>query len=188
MHAFLESAFTKVGKETVRRYYMWQFEGPHELIALGAYSNGKLVGYLIGGRFRGALIGFLQKNWRFLILQIIIRPWLLQTKDLRERIVTGGKYFFSNRRKRVTNGGKERAISRKLVGILAIAIEPDYLRQGIGKKLVSEFEGLAIENDYHEIILSVKKENHSAIMFYKKLGWSINDTKDISYTMIKILQ
>lgn len=173
MQAFPESTFTKVGKETVRRYYLWQFEGPHDLIALGAYCDETLVGYLFGGVFRGAMIGFLRKNWKFLIMRVLLRPWLLLNRDVRESILSGGKYFLMNPQKRPVNTLKEAESTLKRNSILAIAVNSDFYRLGIGSKIMDVFEEDSLTRDVDEIYLSVNEKNLKAIKFYESLGWEI---------------
>ncbi len=54
--AFPKSALTMLGTEAVRRYYEWQLLGPHESISLGAFLGPEVVGFCVGGIFRGAMI------------------------------------------------------------------------------------------------------------------------------------
>lgn len=59
--AFPDSALTKLGSEAVRRYYLWLLIGPHDAVNVGAFDlENVLVGFCFGGKFRGALSGFLQ--------------------------------------------------------------------------------------------------------------------------------
>ena len=69
--AFPESELGRMGPEAVRRSYLWQFEGPHDLTALGAWSDGVLVGFLFGGVFRGSTIGFVKRERWFLLGQVL---------------------------------------------------------------------------------------------------------------------
>lgn len=42
--AFPRSALTRLSVEAVRRYYLWQLEGPHEHWFRGAWVTPRLVG------------------------------------------------------------------------------------------------------------------------------------------------
>jgi len=189
LKAFPSSTFTRVGYETVRRYYSWQFAGPHDLITLGAFKGEELVGYLIGGKFRGALIGFLRKNWRFLIFQVLYRPWLLLSQELREPILDGGMYLLSKIRRspetRISGGPNLNDGGNQKAGILAIATDPELQRLGIGHLMMLRFEVDAAGLGYQELGLTVSIENQAAIRFYQGLGWEISAENDDSCRMTK---
>lgn len=89
--AFPTSALTHLGKEAVRRYYEWQLIGPHDCLAIGAFDEqGRMLGFCFGGVFRGSLSGFVGKNKKFLVIQVIKRPWLILTNSIfRDRIRLG---------------------------------------------------------------------------------------------------
>lgn len=61
--------------------------------------------------------------------------------------------------------------------LAAIFIRPQYWRQGIGKKLITHISQL-----YPQIVLSVYEQNKCAIHFYKKLGFSIIEHGECTYT------
>lgn len=49
-----------------------------------------MLGFYFGGIFRGALSGFVQKNRKFLVLQVLRRPWLIFTNSIyRDRLRVG---------------------------------------------------------------------------------------------------
>jgi ribosomal protein S18 acetylase RimI-like enzyme len=170
--AFPDSTFTKLGFETVKRYYAWQFEGPHDLIALGAFQGDRLVGYLIGGKFRGALIGFLRKNWLFLFSRIVFAPWLLFSEELRKPIVKGGLYLLRSKIKGTPQSPEKREDhNRKFAGVLAIAVSPVFQRRGVGSRLLLDFESSALQDGYLELGLIVHIENKDALEFYRNSGW-----------------
>ena len=56
--AFPSSALTKLGIETVQRYYKYQLEGPHDACCCGVFIDYQLVGFCFAGVFRGAETGF----------------------------------------------------------------------------------------------------------------------------------
>lgn len=63
--AFRTSALTPLGAGAVRRYYVWQLTGPHDVVALGAWLDGELRGYCFGGVFRGAARGLCEGTGAF---------------------------------------------------------------------------------------------------------------------------
>lgn len=41
--AFPDSVLTWLGTETVRRYYKWQLMGSHDVVAIGAFKDGRFA-------------------------------------------------------------------------------------------------------------------------------------------------
>ena len=66
--------------------------------------------------------------------------------------------------------------------INAIGVLPNYLRKGIGRKLVKEFISYLRRREWKKVILYVKPNNVPAIRFYKKLGF-----KEVKYTKNSML-
>ncbi len=75
--AFPDSQLGSLGSEAVARNYRWQFTGPHDLTALGATVDGRLVGFVLGGRFRGSTSGFVRANRWFLAGRVLRHPRLV---------------------------------------------------------------------------------------------------------------
>ncbi len=178
--AFPDRALTLLGAEAVRRYYKWQLQGPHEIAALGAFLDGGLVGFCLGGVFREALPGFLRKNQWFLLWCVLTHPCLLMHRVLREKLVLGISIL-----RRFGRPGKalaqQKGHLKESFGILSIAVHPQFQGMGVGRLLVKEAEKIAAEQGFSEIRLSVHRENERAVCFYKRLGWEevlINDVWD----------
>src|SRR5690242_1911237 len=93
--AFPRSALTRLGPDLVARYYRWLLIGPHDVVALGAFSEQGLVGFVVGGRFRRALSGFVHANRGGLIRRLLTRPWLLANEVVRERLRLGWRWMRS---------------------------------------------------------------------------------------------
>ena len=65
--------------------------------------------------------------------------------------------------------------------IYTFAIHPDYLKQGIGSKLLQFAESYAKEHKVKSIRLDVVKENLPAISAYEKNGFEYVATVDLGY-------
>jgi len=173
--AFPDSALTKLGLEAVRRYYEWQLNGPHDVDALGAFHGDRLVGFCFSGIFRGAMSGFLQRNWLFLTVCVLIRPWLIINPIFRERAILAVNILkrllrqLIKRRRKLTHQGSP--ASSKSYGILSIAVDPNYQGLGIGRMLMEYSEAIAREKGFSEMDLTVNPQNEKAIRFYERLGW-----------------
>lgn len=173
--AFPDSALTKLGLEAVRRYYEWQLNGPHDVDALGAFHGDRLVGFCFSGIFRGAMSGFLQRNWLFLTGCALIRPWLILNPVFRDRVTLSMSILkrllrqFIKRRKTPYQSSSPKP--PKSYGILSIAVDPNYQGLGIGRILMERSEAIAREKGFSEMDLTVNPQNEKAIRFYERLGW-----------------
>ena len=179
MLAFPESSLTMLGREAVRRYYEWQLVGPHDVVALSAMLDLELVGFCFGGIFRGAMSGFVRKNRKFLIGQVLAHPWLVRNPIFRDRLATGARVLKSHAKPKAPAPMRP---SEKLnhFGILAIAVHPQRQGLGIGKLLMAEAEDLARRQGFQEMDLTVNPGNRNAVEFYERLNW-IRFSKDTDW-------
>ena len=170
LRAFPESALTRLGHEAVRRYYEWQLLGPHDHDFAGIWDQEKLLGYIVAGRSRGALSGFVAKNKWYLVARLAVNPQLVFTGKVRKAM---GSALSSLRRIRTQaaasgDGGSDRRTS---YGILAIAVDPFCQGKGVGLQLMQHCEKIAREEGFPRMHLSVSVNNARAIRFYESLGW-----------------
>lgn len=56
-----------------------------------------------------------------------------------------------------------------------VAVDPAHQRQGLGREIVSEAEARLRELGCPKINLQVRTSNRSAIEFYERLGYSVDD-------------
>lgn len=167
LNTFSDRALAGMGRETVRRYYEWQLLGPHDAIAIGIFQGECLTGFCFAGVFRGALSGFLKNNMWFLAWHILIHPWLISKPFIRERIGLAWNILL----RRSVPAVLPSVIPRKSFGILAIAVDPKFQGAGLGKRLMTEIEKVAVEQSFSWLHLTVDVNNSQAIVFYRNLGW-----------------
>ncbi|CAB5497558.1 hypothetical protein [uncultured Gammaproteobacteria bacterium] len=67
----------------------------------------------------------------------------------------------------------------KTADLLNICIHPDYQYQGLGQKL---FDYQLQTSGVKEIFIEVRVSNHSALLFYKKLGFEVINTRKKYYS------
>jgi ribosomal-protein-alanine N-acetyltransferase len=60
--------------------------------------------------------------------------------------------------------------------IIIFCVEPGYRNRGLGSSLLKELEERAKANGFNVLRLEVRIENHNAIEFYKKRGFTITKT------------
>lgn len=172
--AFPDSALTKLGSEAVRRYYLWLLTGPHDAVNVGAFDlENVLIGFCFGGKFRGALSGFLEQNRSFLIRTVLMRPWLLGNEIFRERLSLALNIFRRLRKKKAVTVAKMDVSQPKRTsfGILAIAVDPQRQKTGAGRAIMEYCEQAALQLGFQLMDLTVHPTNHNAVAFYERLGW-----------------
>lgn len=171
--AFPTSALTKLGRDAVERYYIWQLTGPHQVSAVGASHQERLVGYYIGGTFNGAMEGFLRANRRALALAVLRRPWLLLTNSIFRKRLLLAFNILTKKLRRNFSQRKPASTPRRIpsFGVLAIAVDPAYQGQGIGQALMKEAGKIARARGFTRMELGVHVDNHQAIRFYEQSGW-----------------
>ncbi|MFQ5568403.1 MAG: GNAT family N-acetyltransferase [Rhodothermales bacterium] len=173
--AFIDSALSKLGKEAVRRYYLWQLVGPHDCTALGAFAQGEMVGYCFGGVFRGSLSGFVRSNRFYLIQRVVFRPWLLFNPIFRDRLSNGIRILIKSLLRRhamiSAPSASKKSMETSRFGILSIAVDPRWQKNGIGHILMQAAETQAREGGCTTLHLTVNPKNATAIRFYERSGW-----------------
>lgn len=167
--AFPDSALTLLGPESVRRYYQWLLQGPHDAVALGAEGASTLDGFLFGGHFRGAMTGFIQKNVLFLVLQVLRRPALWGRARIVNRARTAVR-LLARRPRRAPSDPRASPPVRSF-GVLAIGVDSLSRRAGIGRALMAVAEDRARAAGHVRMHLSVDPLNAGAVAFYERLGW-----------------
>jgi ribosomal protein S18 acetylase RimI-like enzyme len=166
--AFSDRALIKLGAEAIRRYYLWQLNGPHASLCIGVFDDSnKMRGFCFGGVFRGALSGFIQKNRSFLVWRVLTHPWLAANPLFLERLKLARNILIRRR----APAGSHSVPRKKSFGILSIAVDPHMQGAGYGRQLMAEAERIAIERGFVDMHLTVAIDNFQAITFYEKLGW-----------------
>lgn len=171
--AFPDSALTQLGREAVRRYYLWQMDGPHDSLNIGAFrDDGTLLGFCVGGMFRGSLGGFLEHNRRFLIRQMLTHPWLLFNPLIRERAQYAIRRLLRQPIPQSAHPTPKAPPSpERAFGILSIAVDPQYHGNGAARLMMAYSEQVARERGFKVMGLTVYKSNGRARRFYEKIGW-----------------
>ncbi len=184
--AFSRSALTRLGLEAVRRYYLWQLEGPHEHWFRGARVEERLVGFCVSGISRGALSGFLSRNRAFLACRLASRPWLWMDPLVMDRV----KLALRSLKlvgKRAASPGSMSAVPTW--GFLSMAVAPEARGSGVARLLMEDAEREAWRRGFRHMHLTVAVDNARAIRFYEKEGWiKVPAGEGWTGTMVKALE
>jgi len=63
-----------------------------------------------------------------------------------------------------------------------MAVDPEYCRNGVGRKIVSALEAIALENKRNHIILDAREP---AVGFYEKLGYTVTEKTYLLFDCIQ---
>lgn len=170
VQAFPDSVLGELGVEAVRRNYLWQLTGPHDLTALVAVTDDSVHGFLFGGLFRGSTIGFVKKEKWFLARRVLCNPAILFRSVGRSRLGLAAKLL--TRRAQPSQSEEPASVPPRSFGVLAIAVDPAAQGMGIGQALMNEARARALAHGYLGMHLTVHPENTSALGFYRSLGWT----------------
>jgi len=181
--AFPDAALTAFGPETLRRYYRWLSEGPHDAALMLAWHDDRLVGFCAAGWFRGAVREFLRANRLYLAGRVLRHPSLLRTSLVRERIVLAMRLTLRFSRLRLPRA-QAAAVPQdaRRVGVLSIATDPEVRGNGAGRALMLEAEARARREGYDAMGLTVHPDNTRAVTFYEQLGWERRIADDGQWT------
>jgi ribosomal protein S18 acetylase RimI-like enzyme len=169
VEAFPDSVLGRLGVEAVRRNYDWQLTGPHEPTALLATDGDEVVGFLVGGRFRGSTIGFVKKEKWFLGWCVLRHPGVLLDAVGRSRVSLALRLLA--RRAPMTQIEEPSGVPHRSFGILAIGVSPTVRGSGVGRVLMAEAAQRARADGYSGMHLTVHADNEGAVSFYRGLGW-----------------
>lgn len=177
--AFPQSALTGLGHQAIKRYYHWLLTGPHPLIiAQGAEVDGKLTGFIFAGKFQGATTGFVSRHKFLLAFCVLAHIGLLRKPLFRHRLRTGlillGRKLFKKTLPAPSpseNLELAKVIALPYCSILAIAVDPNQQRAGLGWMLMQHTEKVAWERNYPQMLLTVHEHNKPAVEFYQKHGY-----------------
>lgn len=181
--AFPHSVTTMLGRNAVRRYYDWLRDPVHDAVPLVAESEGRLLGFCIGGVFRGAMLGYLRRNMLFLTRTVVLHPGVALQSRFRSRAMSGlrlimrvGKRALKQRFGALPSS-QQAALPEPAFSILAIATDPRRRQSGVGRALMGAAEAEARRLGFRRMNLTVEASNTGAIRFYEALGWRQVETK-----------
>jgi ribosomal protein S18 acetylase RimI-like enzyme len=162
-HAVMHTLLADLGLPTVLRYYQIARTDPNVIGLCIRSASGKILGWAMGSphpdrinaQLRSPLAGFLLQMFRVAITRPTILVQLLSS---------------------VLSTANETHLDHGTVELTYIGVASDQRGRGAGKKLLDAFIETSRSRGYHSVILSVEKENSSAIALYEKAGFKVIKT------------
>lgn len=192
--AFPDSAMSQLGRAVVRRYYRWQFAGPHPSpVAVGIWRDGRLVGFVFGGMRRGAVSGFVRHSIGTIALGAIRHPSAIRRLAVPKVVAVGRALARRSRALQPPQVGEPAsreavAVADPSFGVLSIAVSSAARGSSAAAELMAEAEARARELGCPRMHLTVDHSNGRAVAFYEKHGWE-RAPADVGWTgmMVKSL-
>lgn len=189
--AFPSSGLTGLGRRVVRRYYRWQFSGPHpEPVAIGSWGDGVLAGFVVGGARHEAVAGFVRTSPGTLLTGAVTHPSFVRQVAL-SKVRTIARAIRRNRGQHVPPPGRDQqpvdGPSGRSFGILSIAVAEEHRGTGVAAELLAAAEHEARARRFSRMNLSVDADNPRAVRFYEKHGWRRSPTTPWDGKMTKDL-
>ena len=193
-HTFPTSLSSKLGIKFINKMLSWYVLDKRGVLFFISNENNDVLGYCGGiitknANETGAATSITQFGFNVFLGSLIKKPWLIFHKDL----ITKFPFLFSNI---LVKFGYSKIKKIGIIninefkprwGLVVIGVNPNFRGNGIGTKLLLEFERLAHIDNVFEITLSVKNSNKSAISFYEKNNWKIYSSDSLSHSMKKVL-
>lgn len=188
---FPASLSAKLGKAYVKKTLEWFLVSEHRFLFHVKDDNNMLLGFCGGFAPQkigdGSASGMLQYAFNEAIKSVVIQPWLIFNKEVREQY----PLICKNIKQKIFKTGhptisaSPKQIFEPSVGLVVIGVEPSSRGKGIAQQLMTAFEENAKRLNRHQLVLSVKKENARAIKAYENFGWKIHEAHKKTYVMRK---
>lgn len=195
LHArcFPDYFLTHLGPTFLQRFYAEFCHYSYGLVARRV-ADGKVVGLVAGWTSsRLHCRRFYRRNlpillplvlYRFVIDPVIRRQVWTRMWHVRCAL-TSALPMIRPRHPQVVTKKAPDGLSR--VGLLSIAVDPDYQGTGLAGELMRDFEDLLRAAGHQAMRLSVFSGNERAIAFYKKSGWEVVRSSTPSWSFEKKL-
>lgn len=191
--AFSKSLASAFGTSYVVQTLQWFLStNQNFLFHLEEEEQNEVIGFC-GGMIndgihpRGSASEMIQFAFLEGIRSMIKRPWLIFHNEMRSKYGLA----FKNLRKKILKPPMKNytpGTVEPFCGLVVIGVNPDFQNQGIGNKLLQEFEVKAKASGLLKMKLSVKIDNSQAIRSYEKNGWKKGEQRGPSISMYKILE
>src|SRR5262249_10293582 len=146
-------------------YYRWLLTGPHEAVFLvhargvGGVGDARIDGFIVGGRFRDAMAGFVVRNKLLLTGGVLRHPQLLRSAVGRQRLSIGARAIVGWAQRVVQGSAASPPAMPMTYRCLALAVLPDAQGCGVGQALMAGLDAAAAASGVRRIQLGVDPAN-----------------------------
>jgi len=190
--AFPMTLSSKLGRRFLAKMFEWYVVSERGFI-FHSEQNNTVTGFCGGiitktPGLPGAITSISQYAFYTFIISYLLKPYLIFHPQNLKKI----NYIFKNILIKLKIIKAEKKVSKSnfqpFCGLVVIGVKKSFQGQGLGYKIMKEFEKYVRSLKHIKFIsLSVKKKNIKAINTYKKSGWSVDKKLNNSIKFIKYL-
>jgi ribosomal protein S18 acetylase RimI-like enzyme len=173
---FPDSFSSKLRNSYLTKTFEWFLAADNRFL-FHIESHNQIIGYCGGFKSSfpgdGSTSGMLQYAMKEAMKGLIRKPHLLFHSDLMRRYPLIIKNIYKRIFKSKKNIPPIIYCDNVKIGLVVIAVHPDYRGKGVFELLMKNFEEESKRRGAAQITLSVKSSNTRAIAAYKKSGWQI---------------
>jgi GNAT superfamily N-acetyltransferase len=170
-----------IGRGYVREMFRWFLSRP-DAVALMAEIDGRACGYVVGMPVEDH--PKLNRDLMFASAWgVATHPWVLLERRYRtsalakiKRVLALRKPAARNAEKLASVNGETERQPERCIGLVGVAVTPEFSGRGVGVAVVKAFEDHAKGLGFDVLQLSVHSDNCKARAVYDKAGWELNDT------------
>ena len=162
-HSVIHTLLSDLGLPLVLRYYQIAQADPNVIGLCAVSPAGDILGWAMGSphpdrinaELRSPLVWFLRQMSRVALTRPFVLWQLLST---------------------VLFGSSQSELRLDAIELTYIGVSSAQRGKGLGKKLLNAFIKASRANGYHSVVLSVEKDNSSALSLYEKEGFKVVKT------------
>jgi ribosomal protein S18 acetylase RimI-like enzyme len=162
-YSVMRTLLSDLGLPVAWRYYQIAQTDPKVIGFCAISASGELLGWAMGSPYPDRITSQLRSPWTWFVFQML-RVTLTHPIVLWQLI---SSVFSTSTQADVKDG----AIELTYIGVAA-----NQRGKGIGETLLNRFIAASRSHGYRSVVLSVEKENSSAISFYEKAGFKVIKT------------
>jgi len=181
--AFPNSRTTRMGRQYLRKQYLWFCEYSNPLAIL-ACEEERLQGFAFGSTLVPAEYIF-RKCWREILLSFIRNPALFFESGMIMSFVNRCRVIFrESLRKHVC---KNKGEKNTTAYFSSMAVRPDLQGRRIGELLVKAFEDKALEEGCARVMVHTESDNFRVNNLFQKRGYVLEERIKNTNRFVKYL-
>jgi ribosomal protein S18 acetylase RimI-like enzyme len=162
-HSVMHTLLADLGLPIVLRYYQIA-RSDNSVVGICALNpSKKIIGWAIGSPHPDRINSALRSSLLWFAFQML-------------RVLLTHPFAFWQLISSVLSSSAETEMKSDAIELTYIGVAPDQRGRGLGKDLLNIFIEASRAASYRSVVLSVEKENESAISLYKKTGFKITKT------------
>ena len=162
-HSVMHSLLADLGLPLVRRYYQVA-RSDNSVVGIWALDpSKKLIGWAMGSPHPDRINSALRSPLLWFAFQML-------------RVMFTHPFVFWQLISSLLSSSTETEMKKDAIELTYIGASADQRGKGLGKDLLNAFIEMSREAGYRSVVLSVEKDNGSAIALYKKAGFKITKT------------